>query len=436
MTTSKVFLLIVTTTALAGAPARVVAQGASPEPLVEQYLRSGRLAEGEKALAAHLRGNPSDDHARFGLGTLQFLRSVERLMQSLHTYGLRSGENELTESLPFARLPVPPNPNPETMTYDALRQIAADWISGVAAAEGTLAQIKSNDVKLPLKFGLIRLDFNGDGTAAEEETLWRIFVRVQGGGAEIDDDGEIQSAPNAEGGNAAAKAEQFVISFDAGDVQWLRGYCHLLMALAEVLLAHDERELFDATAHLFFQKVQTPFPYLAEGRRVADFGMGFDIADAIAFVHLIRFPVTEPKRMAAARDHLQEMLRRSRDSWTLIQAETDDDREWIPNAKQATVIPNVRVSQEMIDSWMQFLDEGEALLEGKRLAPFWRGAGQRGVNLKRVFTEPSPLDLVLWIQGSAAAPYLEEGELTRQDVWSNMARAFGGNLFGFAVWFN
>lgn len=420
-----VFVMIM---ALFGTPMTVSAQPAPAEQLVEQYLRSGRLAEGEEALTEHLKANANDDQARFGLGTIQFLRGVERLMQSLYAYGLGNNEDRFGGGLPFARLPVPPNPDPKTISYDDCREIASAWVKDLATAEATLAQVKSADVKLPLKIGLVRLDFNGDGAAADDETLWKIFARVQN----IRD-----AAATQPGGEMAQQAEQFVIAFDAGDVQWLRGYCHLLMALGDMMLAHDERELFESTAHLFFPKVESPYLYLGEGRKVADMGMGFDIADAIAFIHLIRFPVVEPQRMQSAHAHLTEMLQRSRASWELILAETDDDREWIPNAKQQTVLPNVRVSQEMIQSWLQFLDEAEALMAGKRLAPFWRGAEeQRGVNLRRVFIEPRPLDLVLWVQGSAAAPYLEKGELTRPDVWQNMARAFRGNLFGFAVWFN
>ena len=53
-----------------------LASAADP-PLVERYLEEGKLAEGERALAAHLKDHPDDDQAWFGLGTLQFLRAVE-----------------------------------------------------------------------------------------------------------------------------------------------------------------------------------------------------------------------------------------------------------------------------------------------------------------------------------------------------------------------
>ena len=59
-----------------------------------------------------------------------------------------------------------------------------------------------------------------------------------------------------------AEAAGFRIAFDRGDVAWLRGYCHLLMTFSEVYLAHDAKLLFEHTAHLFFVKPTTPFPFL------------------------------------------------------------------------------------------------------------------------------------------------------------------------------
>src|SRR5262245_37494653 len=85
-------------------------QGEPAEPLVEKYLVEGKLAEGEKVLADAVQGNPNDARARFGLGTVQFLRAVERMVQSFHRYGLRAGV--LGNGLPFVRLPIPPNDAP------------------------------------------------------------------------------------------------------------------------------------------------------------------------------------------------------------------------------------------------------------------------------------------------------------------------------------
>ncbi len=109
----------------------------------------------------------------------------------------------------------------------------------------------------------------------------------------------------------------------------------------------------------------------------------------------------------------------------------------MPNPKQRSVIPNVQVTAELIDGWQRVLDEFELLLSGKKLAPFWRGKDpKRGINIRRVLTEPRPFDLVLWIQGSAAAPYLEQGEISSGQTWNRLTRVFGGEFIGFALWFN
>lgn len=391
----------------------------SVEAVVDRFLSVGDLKGGQRELLARVQARQDDDQARFGLGVVQFLVGVEHLMQGLHAYGLKSQEAGEMVGLPVLRLPAPPNPDPKTMTYPNARRILEGWLADLGRVEHTLLQIDSADVKLPVRVGMVRLDFDGDGKCTDEETLWRIFAAVQPGARVTED-------------NAAA----FTIAFDAGDVAWLRGYCHLLSALAEIVLAHDGEELFHGTAHMFFEKVQSPHAYLQEGRKVADFGGGVDLADLIALVHLIRLPVEEPKRMEAALHHFESVIALSRESWRHIMAETDDDREWVPNPKQQSVVPNVRVRKEMVDAWLRFLDESEDLLAGKRLAPFWRSNDGRGVNVRRVFTEPRPLDLVLWLQGTAATPYLEEGELTRPDVWNGIWRAFGGDFLSFAAWFN
>jgi hypothetical protein len=100
------------------------------------------------------------------------------------------------------------------------------------------------------------------------------------------------------------------------------------------------------------------------------------------------------------------------------------------------VVPGSKVTDEMAKGWLDFLAEAEAILGGKKLIPFWRDAGGKGVNLRRVFTEPGELDAVLWLQGTAAAPYLESGPVTRPEVWTRLLRVFRGEFIGFALWFN
>jgi hypothetical protein len=380
-------------------------------PLAEPFLLDGKTLAGINALNNRLTEDPDDDQARFGLGVLQFVGAVEGLGQKFHKYGLRDVSNSWGNIIPLLRLPVPENPTPETLTYEDSRRILQSFIDDLAVADATLAKIDDLNVKLPLHVTGMKLNFAGDGI--DPIPLQTILRSMRA----VGDDRDL------------------FIAFDRADATWLRGYCHLLSGICEFVLAHDGQEIFDSTAHLFFKKVRSPYPFLQEGRQVFGWEGQFDIADAIAFIHLIRMPVKEPKRMQAALKHWETVLEYSGEMWQLVLAETDNDHEWIPNPKQKGEL-GLDVDQAMIDSWLLAAKEGMEVLRGKRLVPFWRGNDKRGVNLHRVFTEPTSFDLVLWIQGTAAAPYLEEGDMTRPEVWNRMQQVFRGNFIVFALWFN
>ena len=388
---------------------------AAEPPLAERYLQEGRLAEGERSLAEALKAAPDDDQARFGLGVIQFLRAVEARVQGFHRHGLRS---DLGGGLsPLTNLPIPPNPGPKPLDAKGLRAMLRGWVDDLGKAEATLAGVKAADVKLPIHFGLVRLDFDGDGTAGDGETLWKVYARF-----------------NRNAGAGAAR--DFVIAFDRGDVDWLRGYCHLLMAVGEVVLAHDFDDLFRETGYLFFRGARPPLPFLTNTQSGRAFDLG-EILDLVATIHLMRLSVTEPARLTSALVHIEATARLSRSSWKAILAETDDDREWVPNPKQGTVVPSGKVTPEMVQGWFDFLDEFESILAGRKLLPFWRGSNPRlGINLRKVFTEPRAFDLVLWVRGTAAAPYLQEGEVTSPETWRRLNRVFRGEFIGFAMWFN
>jgi len=407
-------------TGLLAWPTIVAAADAPGVQITQRALATGKLADGAKELAAHVKKSPTDDNARFALGMIEFVQSIEHLSQSLYRYGLRT-HRDIFSRLPIARLPVDENPKPEQISYGDVRRILQTLLDDLERSEQTLAGVKSASVKVPINFGQIRLDLDGDGKADENEELWRIYAKVMGG----------------RGGGEVPRPPELVIAFDAGDVHWLRGYCHLLSAFAEIGLAYDGQEIFNCTAQLVFANPKTPYEFLKNKHAFATWG-GNDLVDGIAWIHLLRMPVKEARRMSVAREHLKAVIRESRKSWELILAETDDDREWIPNPEQKQcVIPGMLVSQKMVDGWKEFLDEFERLLEGKVLVPFWRASDPaQGVNLKRVFSEPTPLDLVLWIQGTAAAPYLEKGTVTKPEFWWRLNNTFRGQFVGFGFWFN
>lgn len=397
------------------------ARAVAGPPLAEKYLLAGKTVEGEKALAQRLKEAPEDDQARFGLGVVQFLQTFEHLGQSLYKYGLRTERAFGPRAVPALADVMPQNHRSEKISYQNLRDVVQTWVDDLTKAEATLAQVKTETFKLPLHVALIKLDLTGLGKPVNAAFL-------------------LQRLGQPMPANAA---ENLVIGFDRGDVHWLRGYCHFLAAWGELLLAVDGKEEFEATAHLFFEHVDSPHTFLQEEDRRLDNRQWFDtarISDALAFLHLLRLPMKEPARCKAALEHLEALVGQAREMWKHILAETGDDHEWIPNPRQTGVM-GVKVTQEMVDTWLATLEEAEAVLRGKRLLPFWRGTQfDRGVNLRRVFTEPQTFDPFLWFQGTAATPYLEKGPLTRFSTPEFMRRingTFGGFGFvGFAFWFN
>lgn len=380
--------------------------------LIKQYVTEGRVTEGAQAFAARVKQLPGDSQAHYGLGMLRLLQAVENLAQNLHRYGLKPASPQL----PVVRLPVPANASPEPLNYATWRAVLQQFSDDLEQAASVLAQVNDPDVKLTLPVGMIRLDLDGDGKAGEDETFWKVFTTVAWRAAKLSDE-----------------QKEFAIGFDAADVHWMIGYTHLLRAMIEAWLAHDTEDFYRQTAHLFFAGAESPYGDL--GTRAENRGMDVDqIVDAVAALHLVHFQVDSPRRMSRARDHLLKMIEQSRRCWQFALAETDDDREWIPNAKQTSLTP-LTVDAQRIAAWKQFLEEAEAVLQGRKLLPHWRVRDGRGINLKRVFEEPRPFDLVLWVHGAAAVPFLEEGELVTPETARSLNGAFQGRFLAFAVWF-
>ena len=406
---------------------------AAQPPAIEKFLTEGRLADGAAAMEQVLKAKPDDAPARFSLGITQVLQAVEKLGQDQFRFGLLGGRRR---ALPFMRLPIAENDTPEQISYAKFRTMIQSFVTGLTTAEATLAKTRPTGVKLPITIGQVRLDLDADGVATDEESFWKILAAMQSGGR-VD-----ASAP---------EVNQFVIAFDDADVLWLRGYCHVMAALGEVLLAYDGKDQFERTAHLFYPDVETPYPYLIAEGTGPMFGFnGQNVLDLIALIHTFSYDVIEPERMKTALAHLEAVISLSRDSWKLINAETDNDHEWLPNPSQTAAMGGMKVSPAMQAQWSAFLDEAEAILQGKKLMPFWRGIEggfmptdrsfpsnpDLGINLRKVFTDPTRFDLVLWLQGTGLHPYLEKGEITDPDSWRKIVTAFQGEFFVFMVWFN
>lgn len=383
-------------------------------PSAAKILLSGDLATGQAALEKYLDQNPSDDRERFGLGMVQFVRAVETMSQSFYQCGVRNHRAQL----PFLRIVTAENPNPQATSYQDVRTIMQRLIDDLTVAEETLAKVDDQRVKLPLSLFQIRLDLNGDGETSEQETLGAVAV-------------ELQLARQ----EAAGGEQPIVVAFDYADCLWLRGYCNLLCGVAESYLAYDMQELHDRVGFLFFQKIDSPHAYLANAPR--GFGVGgVDVIDFIAMIHLINFPVKDAQRLQAAHAHFLQVIALSRRTWDAIEKEDDNDREWIPGPGQTSAVAQVRMTPEMVKTWRAFLDELEAILQGEKLVRHARIIDGRAINVKKVFFEPREFDLVMWVQGSAATPYLEKGPTTDVEFWNGLNRVYGGQFYNMAAWFN
>lgn len=400
--------------------------------LIGEFLPKPTLQQAIVAQQAIVTADPDDQNKQFRLGMMQFLRAIEGLGQDHHRFGLMSGQQM---TIPLMRLPVPANDKPDKLTYQEARGMIQRLLERLTDAQKTLAAIKTDgtEIRVPVNLADLKLDLNRDDELTVDESILYITAAVQRGGR----------APNT------AIPDSFPVVFDNADVSWLEGYTHVLSGFCEVALAYDWKKQFDTSAILFYPNVETPYEFLHDETResVMSFSTS-SIFDLVAFLHNINYECVEPKRMRAALEHMEAVVTCSRRTWSLIEKETDDDREWLPGPKQTSIMGSLRITQQIVGSWNDVTDEFEALLKGKKLAPFWRGTqGGRingaqvwnkklGINVRKIFTEPANFDLALWIHGSGLQPYLEEGDISSPEDWRKFNRAFGSRFWNFAFWIN
>jgi hypothetical protein len=406
--------IVVSAHAVSAQPASRVAAA------LEEHLYAGRLEAAERALSAIVAAEPDNAEGRFALGGVLFVRAVERFGQSLHRHGFQTPR---TMFLPMSGLPLPTNMRPEPLTYEGFRAILARLVDDLDAAQAELARIGEAPVKLTVDIARIRLDLDDNGVGDDRERLSVVVDGLARAARRRD-----LTAPGRAGGDSLPAG------FDLADVYWLRGYANLVAVSAEFFLAYDFRTTFDATFHLFFPRAGLPFGRLVtEPTLPIGGGEWGSILDAVAFIHLVRWDVAEPRRLASIHARLKSVIALNRKTWAAIRAETDDDNEWLPGPHQKGVL-DMPVTEEMIDSWLAMLDELEAVLDGHKLTPHMRF--NRGINIKKVLTEPRPFDLVLWITGHGALPFLEDGPVMDTRTWARASLAFRGQFMSYAFWFN
>lgn len=379
-----------------------------------QALEAGTLDAADQELARRLQTTPADDEARFGLAMVRFVRAVESFGRHHYRYGLVP-----TVPLPFLRPPVPRNPDPEVLSYEAQRNAFRRFLDDLGQVGQTLAPIENKDVKIVIDLAKVRLDFAGGAAGTEPTTLVKVIANLVG-----------PAVLTTEMGDAP-----FEVAFDRADALWMEGYCHLLSAGLEFILAHDWQASFDRAAGLFYPKLRLPGTVPAGGGMDNLWGDAGAIADTIAMAHEIRWEPIHPERLLNVRTHLKQVVALSRRSWQHILAETDDDREWIAApAQQNAAMPAMKIGQEQVNTWLWALTDFDAVLDGRKLIPHWRF--EKGVNLRMMLEEPRTFDAVLWATGHAAVPYLQDGPMLTSEQWRAWEQVFGGNFLVFAVYLN
>jgi len=398
--------------------------------LTRQHLYAGTLPDGLNELRPfYERG---DMEARFGVGLVSFSNGLEHFAQGLYRYGF---------SLPVAAgavglaLPVPLNPEPESIDYDKFRALLQRLVEDMdAARDALMAASESGDYVVPVDLLQVRLDIDGDGVGNDAEAVGALLQAIFGG-ATVPGPTDSGAPPPTE-----AQPQSVVVGFDRADAFWIAGYTQVIAAQADFLLAHDFREMFESTFHRFFPKSGVLSGHVTGLRQGQGVGELFDpdtevaLMDAIAFIHTIDWPVTDGDRLKRVRDRLKAITGLSRANWDAILAETDNDRELLPNPNQTGITPDVKVTQAQIDAWRATLDTVDQVLEGELLVPHWRF--QRGVDLKAYFDSARRTDLVMLLQGFDAVQFLRDGPVASAESFRAAGEAFGGELSGYVFWFN
>ena len=399
-----------------------------------EILYQGRSEQGEIDLEKKLALDPKNETVLASLGAVRFVRAVEELSQEYYRFGMEPQRGIANGNMLLQKTA---NPNPEPISYLDARGILERFEQRLMKAEKTLSEFRPVGIKLPIEVALISLDVNHDGKSTGNVLLSSIIVFGSTGN------------PN----NAATVGDPLIFAFDDADILWLRGYIHVLLGTINIALAHDWQDAFERTSHLFFEQPKTSYLFLLDEGESTNWSIN-QVADLIAWIHVLSFDVVEPKRMLKALDHLEQVVSLSRDTWKLIREEKDNDREWLPGPTQNSVILQGRIGGRLGNDWEKVLDRTELVLQGKELIPFWRGYKgdntwqlfngndnvqfhpELGINLRKVFTEPQKFDLVLWLQGTGVAPFLEKGTTIDLKAWQDLSQSFGGQLPFFSIWIN
>ena len=425
--------LVLAALAVLGTP--LATQASEIGDALARHLYEGSALAGQSELAEQkAAGEPE---ACFAWSMLGLVAAYEGLAQDLYRYGAT------TPDVPTAALllgigrmdgnpPMPANPNPETLTYEAFRTVLSDFRADLAVAQAGFecGGAEAADYVVPLDVLKARVDFNGDGKIADGETLGALFDPLVNGSEGFEVDPALVEKSKSKG-----VATDTSIGFDAADSIWLAGYSQVIGVQLDLVLAHDFSEFFKAFMHRSFPLSGLPMQEFTQGGTlIMDPESDAGIADVIAAIHTLNFPVADRALLQSIPEQLHRITALSRQNWALILAETDDNRELVPNPEQTSLLPDMTVTEETVAAWHETLDVLDQIIDGELLIPHWRFA--QGFDLAAYFAEAERTDLVLLLTGQAAVPFLRDGPVADAESFAAANSVFGDRLLNYSFWFN
>lgn len=413
------FILAAGTALLCASPAFAGPAG----DIARDALYAGALTDGLSKLEPLATGG--DTEAAFGVGTIKLTQALEHLTQTLYRHGFDLPDTSAAGV--ESGLMIPQNPSPEPFDYNGVRQMLVDLEAGLDDARASFdVAARSGDYVIEINPLKVHVDANGDGKVDDSESLAMLAALMTH--VSVD---ELMTPRAADG---PPKFE--LVGLDRADAYWLGGYTQVIGAQLDFLLAHDFSSFVNATFHRLFPKAGFPMQNYVNDSGSVFFTPAADtgIADLIAAIHTLSWPVIDAPRLAGVRDRLKAVLAYSRQNWDAILMETDDNHELLPSPRQTAMVPGAAITDERVAAWRATLDEADKVLDGTLLIPHWRF--REGFDLKAYFETAKRTDLVMLLSGYDAVPFLKAGPIATATDFRAIQTAFGNEWLGYAFWFN
>ncbi len=386
-----------------------LATPAQAETLSQELHSNGITATTQRLASAT---TPED---LFALGALRFLGGIESALQARWQMGV----SDSMMMLPIMRLPIPENPNPAPFDPALVTTIFTDMSTRMDAAREPLLKIPAGaDFGVEIAFADVWFDINANATLDTGEDAAAVLGPILLGW-QWDQRDPATPLP--------------VVRFDAADAVWLLAYTHLLQGISDTVIAYDPTA---ATTRMVDTRKALGLMNHTSTEDEFDFNDSFgDFADIASVVTGALNQPPNKDRLTAAHTHFLAMVAENRRFWPLVNAETDNTMEWIPNEDQQSAL-GIPLPPGTGNTWLAVLDDAESLLKGDLLIPYWRSDANHGVNLGQMFTDPAPIDLIGWIQGYSAVPYIAQGRTVSGQSWTAFEQLMTGDALLFTVYLN